>query len=182
MQKKRIWKTITSILTIGLFFGITSNVSADNVNNDSTNLQINALNIKPKVAQYRMWRIETKQSAGTEKGAWRNGPSGKGKATLNATNSNTSNRSVTSTISGNFPKKKKAIGASLGITIGESKTYSVGYSIEIPQGKRRQIIFRPIYKKTKVVQREYIGGVKTKNTKTAVVKSFSHWDYSYKNL
>lgn len=152
-----------------------------NLDND-TNLYSEDSQVNTRVAQHRMWRIESKTAAGTSYGAWRNGPSGKGKAKLSATNSNTTNRSFSSSISGDYPIGTKKIGASLGITIGESKTYGVSYSIDIPAGKRQQIIFRPAYKSTKVVQREYIAGVKTKTTKTAIVKTFSHWDYSFKNL
>ena len=157
------------------------NIPEINLDND-TNLYSEGTQVNTRVAQYRMWRIESKTSAGTSYGAWRNGPSGKGKPTLSATNSNTSSRSVSSSISGSYPIGADKIGASLGITIGQSKTYGVSYSINIPAGKRQQIIFRPVYKSTKVVQREYISGVKTKTTKTATVKTFSHWDYSFKNL
>lgn len=156
-------------------------VSEINLDNDS-NFYSEESKVNGRVAQYRMWRIESKTSGGASYGSWRNGPSGKGKATLNCTNSNTSNRSVSSSISGSSPVGANKIGASLGITIGQSKTYSVGYSIEIPAGKRRQIIFRPVYKLTNVKQREYVAGVKTSNIKTATVKTFSHWDYSYRNL
>lgn len=157
------------------------NVPEINLDND-TKLYSEDSQVSLRVAQYRMWRIESKTSSGTSYGSWRDGPSGKGKATLAATNSNTISRSVSSSISGNYPIGKDKIGVSLGITIGESKTYGVSYSISIPAGKRQQIIFRPVYKSTKVVQREYISGVKTSTTKTATVKTFSHWDYSFKNL
>lgn len=73
-----------------------------NLDND-TNLYSEDSQVNTRVAQYRMWRIESKTSAGTSYGAWRNGPSGKGKATLSATNSNTSSRSVSSSISGDYP-------------------------------------------------------------------------------
>lgn len=157
------------------------NVPEINLDEDTTTY-IEEHQPNTRAAQYRMWRIESKTSGGTSYGAWRNGPSGRGKATMNASNSNTSNRSVSSSISGDYPIGKGNIGASLGITIGKSQDYTVGYSINIPAGKRQQIIFRPVYKNTKVKQRQYVGGVKTNTTKTATVKTFSHWDYSYKNL
>ena len=93
------------------------NIPEINLDND-TNLYSEGTQVNTRVAQYRMWRIESKTSAGTSYGAWRNGPSGKGKATLSATNSNTSSRSVSSSISGCYPIGADKIGASLGITIG----------------------------------------------------------------
>lgn len=129
------------------------NVPEINLDND-TILYLEDTQVNTRIAQYRMQRIESKTSAGTSYGAWRKGPSGKGKATLSATNSNTSSRSVSSSISGNYPIGADKIGASLRITIEQSKTYGVSYSISIPAGKRQQIIFRPVYKSTQVVQRE----------------------------
>lgn len=138
--------------------------------------------LSPHIIVIKWWKIESKTSGGLSNGGWRKGPSGKGKATLTATNSNTTSRSVTSTISGDYPIGKGKIGASLGVTIGESKTYGVSYSRVIPQGKREQIIYRPVYKVTKVKQRLYVAGTKSSTTKTATVKTFSHWDYSYKTI
>lgn len=139
-------------------------------------------NINTRVIVAKWWKIESKTSAGVSYGGWRNGPSGKGAARLSATNSNTTNRSVTSSISGDVPIGKGKVGSSLGITIGESKQFGVSYSIDIPKNKRQQIIFRPVYKVTKVKQRYYVAGSKTNTVKTATVKSFSHWDYSKKTL
>lgn len=149
---------------------------------EDTNEYFSEDSINTRVVLTRWWKIESKTSGGLSYGGWRNGPSGKGAARLSVSNSNTTNRSVTSSISGDMPVGKKKIGASLGITIGESKTFGVSYSIDIPKNKRQQIIFRPVYKVTKVKQRYYVSGSKTNTVKTATVKSFSHWDYSKKTL
>lgn len=138
--------------------------------------------INTRIIVIKWWEIESKTSAGVSYGAWRNGPSGKGTGRLSATNSNTTNRSVTSSVSGDIPIGKGKIGSSLGITIGESETFGVSYSIDIPKNIRQQIIFRPVYKHTTVKQRHYVAGAKTNTVKTATVKSFSHWDYSKKTL
>lgn len=150
-----------------------------NFDNEDTEKSISSRVIIPKY-----WKIESKTKvSGYSYGGWRNGPSGKGKARLTASNSNTTNRSVTATISGDYPVGKGKIGSSLGVSIGESKSYGVSYSIEIPAGKRQQIIFRPVYKSVKVKQRLYLlPAVKTDQIKTATVKYFSHWDYSFKTL
>lgn len=150
--------------------------------NDDTNRYSTEESANARVIVAKWWQIESKTSDGITYGGWRNGPSGKGAARLSATNSNTTNRSVTSSISGDAPIGKGKIGTSLGITIGESKSFGVSYSIDIPKNKRQQIIFRPVYKVTKVKQRYYVAGTKTSTVKTATVKSFSHWDYSKKTL
>ncbi|MCA5013633.1 MULTISPECIES: hypothetical protein [unclassified Enterococcus] len=150
------------------------------INLDESLVEQPTTNTRLIVAKW--WSIESKTSAGNTYGPWRNGPSGKGKATLSATNSNTSNRSVSASISGDYPIGKGKIGSSVGVTIGESKTYGVSYSRVIPAGKKEQIIFRPVYKMTKVKQRQYVAGAKTNTVKTATVKSFSHWEYSFKSI
>lgn len=151
-----------------------------NLEDDPTEYTVE--NSNSRAVLIRSWKIDSKKSAGTTTGGWRSGPSGRGKATLSATNSNTNNRSVTATISGDAPIGASKIGASLGINIGTSKSYGVSYSISIPKGKRQQIIFRPVYKLTTVKQRLYINGAKTNTIKTATVKSFSNWDYSFKTI
>lgn len=151
-----------------------------NLEDDPTEYTVE--NSNSRAVLIRSWKIDSKKSAGTTTGGWRAGPSGRGKATLSATNSNTNNRSVTATISGDAPIGASKIGASLGINIGTSKSYGVSYSISIPKGKRQQIIFRPVYKLTSVKQRLYINGAKTNTIKTATVKSFSNWDYSFKTI
>ncbi|MFD2306461.1 hypothetical protein [Enterococcus termitis] len=153
-----------------------------NLDEDIKEYEVEVPSPKARAAFVIIWKIESKTASGTSYGPWRNGPSGKGKATLSANNSNTSSRSVSSSISGDYPIGKGKIGASLGITIGQSKTYGVSYSRAIPAGKREQIIFRPVYKLTKVKQRKYLAGTKTNTTQTATVKSFSHWDYSFKSI
>ncbi|WEG74372.1 hypothetical protein OL234_10730 (plasmid) [Vagococcus intermedius] len=84
-------------------------------------------NINTRIIVAKWWKIESKTSGGISYGGWRNGPSGKGKARLSATNSNTTNHSITSSISGDMPIGKGKIGSSLGITIGESKQFGVSY-------------------------------------------------------
>ncbi|MBO0422642.1 hypothetical protein JZO84_07085 [Enterococcus plantarum] len=153
-----------------------------NLDDDFKEYETDVSSPQARAAFLITWKIESKKSSGTSYGPWRKGPSGKGKATLSANNSNTSSRSVSSSISGDYPIGKGKIGASLGITIGQSKTYGVSYSRLIPAGKREQIIFRPVYKLTKIKQRKYLAGTKTNTTQTAMVKSFSHWDYSFKSI
>ncbi|MBC1435722.1 hypothetical protein HB848_10255 [Listeria rocourtiae] len=115
-------------------------------------------------------------------GAWRNGPSGKGPATLSLTNSKSVNSSFTASISGDYPIGAATIGSSLGVTIGKSKSYGTSYSITIPKGKKRQIIFRSRYKVTYVKQRLYANGIASNTYKTAKVTSFVNWDYSWKDI
>lgn len=201
-----------SLTAILLLCGIPSNTFASEINDENTsNIEIilpdqdapivssegedylgaPVINLdedaKPQVSTRLIiphwWQIESKTKVpGYSYGSWRNGPSGKGKARLTASNSNTTNRAVTATISGDYPIGKGKIGSSVGVSIGESKQYGVSYSIDIPAGKRQQIIFRPVYKSVKVVQRLYSAGGKSNTTKTATVKYFSHWDYSFKTL
>ena len=129
--------------------------------------------------------MTSKKVVGYPNGKWRKGPSCKGPGTLSLTNSKQYNYSVTNTISGTYTSTL-AIAASLGVTIGKAKEYSVSYSVNVPKNKRWQIIYRPQFKKYKVVQTQFyrIDGysTKTSKTKTCYVQVFSNWDYSWKRL
>lgn len=137
---------------------------------------------------YTTWVVKSKSVDRYEHGGWRNGPSGKGPSTLSINSGYSINRSFTNTVTGSTPAGVSTIGSSVGVTIGSAKTYGTSYSISIPKGAHRQIIFRSVYKVYKVVQRKHerITGMsydKALNQyKTAYVTKFDHWDYSWKNI
>lgn len=132
------------------------------------------------------WKYESSKMVGYVNGDWRNGPSGKGACSLSLSQTSSKEKNVTASISGNYPVGKGNIGAAIGVTIGESKTFGTSYSISVPKGKTQQIVFRAIYKKTEIVQRQWFktGALSGKTSKTAIayVTSFDHWEYSYKNV
>ncbi|MBC1210599.1 hypothetical protein [Listeria booriae] len=132
------------------------------------------------------WKITSKKKTGTSTGAWRNGPSGKGPSALNINQSTTKDISVTNSISGSYPVGKGTIGSSLGITIGTSKTYGTSYTVTVPKGKKYLIIYRPVYNVYTVKQQKYYrtGSITQASGtySTATVKSFNHWDYSWKSI
>ncbi|MFD1900318.1 hypothetical protein GQR36_10435 [Enterococcus termitis] len=74
-----------------------------NLDEDIKEYEVEVPSPKARAAFVIIWKIESKTASGTSYGPWRNGPSGKGKATLSANNSNTSSRSVSSSISGDYP-------------------------------------------------------------------------------
>lgn len=114
------------------------------------------------------WRVTSKSIVGYPYGKWRKGPSGKGPATISLTNSKGYNFNVTNTISGSYTSVG-AIAGSLGIAIGKSKTYSASYSVKVPKKKKYQIIYRPQFKRYKIVQTQFYkidgNSVKTKSKK-----------------
>lgn len=146
---------------------------------------IDTNDIQTRTDGYYYWKVTSKTVVGHPYGSWRNGPSGKGPATLSFTNSSSYSRSVTNTISGSYTSISD-ISSSLGVTIGKTKQYSASYSVTVPKGKKYKIIYRPQFKRYKVVQTQYyrIDGYssKTKQTKTCYVNVFSNWDYSWKNI
>jgi hypothetical protein len=143
---------------------------------------VNSANSLARSATSLGWKIHSKKLVSTNYGPWRNGPSGSGPATIGINKGSIANLSYTNTISGSFPIGSASIGNSLGVTIGKSDTYAASYSISIPKGKRKMIIFRPRYKTYQVVQRYYAKGTFTGKTATATVKVFDNWDFSSKNL
>lgn len=132
-----------------------------------------------------IWKVTSKTTVGHPYGSWRNGPSGKGPSTLSLTNSSGCNLSVSNTISGSYTSVAD-ISNALNVSIGVSIEHSASYSVKPPKGKRYQIIYRPQYKKVKVIQTKYyrIDGydTKTSDTKVSYVKIFENWDYSWKEI
>ena len=82
------------------------------------------------------------------------------------------------------------IGSELGVTLGASKSYSLGsgYSVTVPKGSHYLIKYRPMYYTYKVVETKYkeryneaLGGMEryVVETKTCYVDVFSHWDFTH---
>lgn len=116
---------------------------------------------------------------------WRVGPTGLGPATLSINEGSGIDKSFTSSISGSYPVGIAGINLLLGVFINESQEHGTSYSISIPSGQRKTIIYRPKYVTYKVFQRFYQKdtwtGKKTLiNTSIAYVTKFSTWDYSWK--
>ena len=128
------------------------------------------------------YKIVSKTHYGSGHKGFRDGPSGRGPATLSINSSKTINRSFTNTISGDYPIGKGKIATSLSTTIGDSKTYGTSYSINIEKGKTKLIIYRPFYYQYKVKQRQYVNGIATNTYKYAYVNVFQDWDYDWKYL
>lgn len=83
--------------------------------------------------------------------------------------------------------KNTQIGSSLGVTIGESRSYGTSYSITLSKGERKTIIVRPKIKTYKVLSSYYRFPVGTTGSRerikseTAYVDVFDGWDYSWRS-
>lgn len=163
-------------------FADTSDISMDRIPADCMNGTQNA---SIKADGYYTWKVYSISTYSYYYDSWRDGPSGLGPATLTLSNSNASSISVTNTISGSYTNVA-TISAALGVTINVSEGHSVSYSISIPSGSRRQIIYRPYMRVYKVVQRQYFVDHGTESytgqSKTCYVNVFNNWDYSWRSL
>ena len=143
--------------------------------------------VSPCVDGHYTWKVTDKQVISYPYGSWRNGPSGKGAATLTFKYDKTSsyNIKVANTISGNY-YSLAAIEKYLGVEIGQAESHSVSYSIKIPAGKTQQIIYRPQYRRYKVVETQFFvdHGISssTGKTKISYVNVFNNWDFSKKDI
>lgn len=131
------------------------------------------------------WRIASSHSSPSEYGSWREGPTGRGPGILSLTNQSSYNRSVSVSVSGEYPVGVGAINANLGVKIGSSSTYGTNYSISIDSGQRKTILYRPKFRVTKVKQvkvriNNYTDETVVLDTKYAYVSKFIDWDYSWK--
>ena len=130
----------------------------------------------------------------TAYGSWRNGVSGGtdvGPSTLTLSQSEAVEESLdlsfTTSVSGEY-LNGSSIEASLGVTLGETKSYAIesSFSVPVPQYKRYLIQYRPTYYVYKVIEtvykQEYVigfGFVETDLfTHTCYVDKFEHWDYT----
>lgn len=105
---------------------------------------------------------------------------------MNINQSSTLNRSFTNTITGNFTIGKQKIANSLGITIGQSKSYGTSYVATLNPGERKTIIYRPKIRTHKIVSTYYRYPVNTTGNRVAIksetsyVDSFVDWDYDWR--
>lgn len=158
----------------------TGNTPVVDLSVDDTMYEVESITTKAAPPLVLTYKITKKEVVGRGMDAFRNGPSGTGPATLGINQSDTINRTYTNTISGKFPIGKGEIAASLGVTIGEAKTYGTSYSIPVEAGKRKMIIYAPEYVLYEVTQRLYKNGIATDNYETAQVKVFESWYYDWK--
>lgn len=134
---------------------------------------------------YYFWKVTSKTVTGYPYGNWRRGPSGRGPGTIAINNSKGYDRRVTNTITGSYTNVN-SIAVALGVTIGEAEKRSISYSLKVPSGKRYQILYRPQFKKYKVVETRFLridgSTSKTSETKTSYVNVFSNWDFSWREI
>lgn len=128
----------------------------------------------------------TKGSA--KKGSWRDCTSayGPGNLQCNRSHDKSYNVEFTASVGGSYENGAGIEGA-LGITLGASKSYSLGagFSTDVASGKHVTIQYRPVYYNYKVVETKYkeayIAGLGMHRVelgkKTAYVDVFSHWEF-----
>lgn len=186
-----IKRFITAVVVVGCLGNLgtavfAQEVSTDTVANLSTKTSTSiSNNIEPWDLYQYYWRIAkvSKYSSGFDD--WRFGPSAQGSGRLSINEGSSISRAYTTTVSGGYTIGKTAIGAELGVTIDERKTYETSYQIDIAEGEEKTIIFRPKYLKWKV-DSEYVrvnnatGKVEVLDKETAYVKTFVDWDYDWK--
>ncbi len=140
-------------------------------------------------APYDTVKIKSKEYSSSTFGDWRIGATGTGPASLSINDSTSINRSFTATINGSTKVGESTLGASLGVTIGQTKTYGTAYSISIASGERKTIIFRPkivTYKVTEEITtytyNSTYNAYMPYSTKTNIVyvNTFDNWDYSWR--
>lgn len=136
------------------------------------------------------WRLKSCTKVGTVNRSYRNGPSGYGPATLTLSKSTTTttSRTVENTITGEYTWGIKNISASTGHSFGKSEEQGISYSIKVPAGAHRMIIFRPVMRKYKIITEKVkmptsgYGKTTILKTETAYGYIFDHWDYNWKNV
>lgn len=161
-----------------LFMGLASfNVFAQEKDNDQN---------KAVIPTTYSWKIDSKKFNKYVYGGWRDGISGTGPMTLTYSTATTKTVKVKNTISGSYPVGIATISASMSTSFGVELSHKASISIKVPKGKKMKIILRPVYKQTKITQRQWgrqgSQQFKTNNTKVAYVNIFSHWDYSSKEI
>ncbi|MCX7884937.1 MAG: hypothetical protein N2448_07925 [Caloramator sp.] len=142
--------------------------------------------VNPNQLYEYKWEITNITYKYTTFGEWRIGPTGLGPATLDINSGISINRTYTNSISGSYPIGKSSVELSLGCEIGVSHSYATNYSIQIAEGERKTIIFRPKINVYEIKQTYYrypvgtIGSPVALDTATCTVYVFQDWDYSWR--
>lgn len=163
-------------------------VHADQVDTAETRM------VDPITIVYYVNEYELLPGIFADEGTWRNGTSG-GNALadqeiyIDRSYDSSRDISFTITVTGSYtPENGASIGADLGVTLGSTQTYSFGSgtSVTVPKGEHWMILYRPAYRKYKVIEKGYVevhqnGFVISQrqfSEKECTVKVFSHWDYT----
>lgn len=132
------------------------------------------------------WEVTSTSAYANKFGAWRDGPTGTGPASLDINQSKQINRTFTNTITGDYSIGKAKISTTLGVTIGETKTYGTSYRVPIAQNETKTIIYRPKIRTYKVVSTYFrypmgtTGNPVALKTETSYVDTFVDWDYYWR--
>lgn len=144
-------------------------------------------NIQPHNLYDYDWGIDSVTEVSRGFGDWRVGPTGIGPATLNINESTTISRTYTDSISGSYSIGIATMNSATGASIGVAKTHGTSYTLEIPEGQRRTILYRPktiTYKVETGYYRLPVGIIYQKPEKikseTAYVTKFYSWDYAWR--
>lgn len=134
------------------------------------------------------WRIKSFTKTASVNGSYRNGPSGYGRATLSINEATTINRYVENKLTGQYTWGAMNISAATGYSFSSGSTHGTSYSITIPAGAHRMIIFRPVMGKYKIVMQLFrmptsaYGKTTLVKTETAYGYTFDHWDFNWRNI
>ncbi len=137
---------------------------------------------------YKWETYGNKTNMGSEYGSYRKGPSISGTGTLSAQGSIGRSESIQGTFSGSKKVGNSSFTAGLGYGIGKNYSKGVSYSIQGERGKTKQILYRPVYTKYKVKQRQYKscsgGGSTTKQYTGKYATGYalkpSHWNFTWR--
>ena len=188
-------KLFAFVLVVCVIFSATLPVSAATPiykeDIDITNLDMTLADtggMQPNGLYDYAWLVDSVTVSSNGYGSWRTGPTGVGPGSLSINDSTTISRTFTNTISGSYSIGKGTIASTLGVSIGVAETHGTSYTITLPAGTRRTIIFRPKTQTKKIVTGYYriptgvIGGTPVKlKSETCYVTSFVSWDYSWKS-
>ncbi|MFJ7407027.1 MULTISPECIES: hypothetical protein [unclassified Lysinibacillus] len=115
---------------------------------------------------------------GLSYGAWVDGVSGSGAATLTLAKT----VGVSNTFSGTLTAKKDDITAAVGFSITWTDTTTASYSVQVPAGKKYKIQYRSVYKKYKATQTTYstdIGSTVVLGTDIIYPMQYQYLEYRY---
>lgn len=135
-------------------------------------------NLSPQYVGFPYWKVTAVSGSYWSRDPWFNGPTGTGPSTLGFTQA----LSVTNQVTGTLTVSLAVVSASVGYSVGNTYTETSEYSVSVPSGTTKQILWTNWYHQKTVSETEYTPPgepQKVLGYATCYARQWSHFAYTW---